>query len=454
MIMVFIPAMLIGQSTSISPYSGFGLGEIAPQGYDNSFAMGGTGFGFYDSLSINPLNPASYANFKPYNPILQVAYKGQVMNVSSSVNSEQLNNGTINNISLGFKLGKKVGWALGFNPATTVGYKIVVKEEFTDADGESFPVSFEFEGDGGYAKIYTGFAYSIFEKKDSVLGELSSLSAGVNINFYTGNKRSLYDVLFESGDFSYYNTRYEESQIISDFGFDFGVQYQTFLKKVSPTDYVNLSLGVTFNIPKNMNTKWKSFYYTYSFDADEEIFPRDTIFFNDDLNGDTFIPLRMGVGMMLDFSGKLQFALDFEEQKWDDFKQVLVINNNEIEIPNKTLVSSWRVSTGFQYTIVPLSMRKMNTPYLKTIIYRVGGRYESNYLKFEDYQLIDKAVSLGFNFPLSRSQSYSSINFGMEFGTQGTIDSGLIKQDYFNFMVGVTLLPHRFNKWFMKKKYN
>ena len=153
---------------------------------------------------------------------------------------------------------------------------------------------------------------------------------------------------------------------------------------------------------------------------------------------------------MIDFSNKFQVGIDYEKQNWDDFKQVV----NDIEIQNNALTDSWRISAGIQYTSVPLSIRKMNTPYLKMITYRLGGRYNPTYLKFENYQLIDKALSLGFNLPLSKSQSYSSINLGMEFGTQGSTDNGLIKQDYINIMVGIILLPHRFNKWFVKKKYN
>ena len=235
----FSSELLIGQTTSISPYSGFGLGELAPQGYDYSFAMGGVGFGFNDSLSINPMNPASYNNFKEYNPIFQVGYKGQFMKISSEVNSENLKNGTINNIALGFKFGKKVGWVFGFNPAATVGYNLVTKNNFTDADGKEFPVINNFQGDGGYTKLFTGFSYQVFEKKDTTLGELSSLAVGININYFSGDKRSLFDIIYDSGDFSFYNTRYEESQIIGDFGFDLGLQYQTYLKKVSPNNYIN-----------------------------------------------------------------------------------------------------------------------------------------------------------------------------------------------------------------------
>ena len=449
-LLTLLPSLVIGQTTSISPYSGFGLGELAPQGYDMSFGMGGTGIGFNDSLSVNPLNPASYGNFKRNNPVFSVAYKGQVLRLTSDINSEVLNNGTINNIALGFKLGKKLGWALGFNPATTVGYKLLVGEPFIDADGKEFPVIYSFEGDGGYTKLYTGFGYQLYERRDSISGQISSLNLGVNINYYTGNKRSLYDVQFDSGDFSYYNTRYQESQVIRDFGFDLGVQYQTFLKKVSPTDFINLSLGVSFNIPKRMKTDWESYYYTYTFDALQQVTPEDTIFYSNDLSGSSYIPLRLGIGMLLDFHGKFQIAMDWEEQAWDDYYQI--VNGNEIR--SESLSSTQRFGVGLQYTAVPVNQRKINTPYLKMVTFRLGGRYQSNYLKFEDNQLMDQAITAGFNFPLSKSQSYSSINFGMEIGRQGTQSDGLIQQEYFNFMIGLNLLPHRFNRWFVKRKYN
>ena len=111
---LFLPTCLFAQTTSISPYSGFGLGELAPQGYDYSFAMGGVGFGFNDSLSINPMNPASYSFFKNHNPIFQLGYKTQFLRLSSDVNTEQINNGTINNIAIGFKITRKIGMGIRF----------------------------------------------------------------------------------------------------------------------------------------------------------------------------------------------------------------------------------------------------------------------------------------------------------------------------------------------------
>jgi hypothetical protein len=450
LVVTFLPLILQAQTTSISPYSGFGLGELAPQGYDLSFAMGGVGFGFDDSLSINPLNPASYSNFKANNPIFQLGYKGQILKLISDVNSETINNGTVNNISLGFRISKKFGVALGFNPATTVGYNIISGETITDADGKDLPIKYEFSGEGGFTKVFAGVSYNIFEKRDTLLGITSSLSAGINFSYFTGSKQSIYQVVFNEGSSNYYSTRYQESQIIGDFGFDLGLQYQNYLKKVSSTEYVKLSLGLTFNIPKNFKTKWESYYYTFGYDALNVIIPQDTIFYSDDLQGTSYIPLRVGGGFMIDINNQLQFGADYEQQNWEDYKELV----GDVSVPNKQLTNNWRISVGGQYVIVPMRLTKLNTAYYQTITFRLGGRYSTDYLKFGDYQLVDKALSFGFKLPLSKSQSYSSINLGMEFGSKGTTENGLIKEDYFNWSLGVILLPHRFNKWFVKKKYN
>ena len=449
-VFVFWQALSYGQTTSISPYSGFGLGELAPQGYDRSFAMGGVGIGFNDSLGINPINPASYSFFKRRNPIFQVGLKGQQLNLTSELNSNSTFNFSLNNFALGFPIAKKGGLVIGVNPATTVGYNVIVAEEFTDAEDYTFPIFNKFEGTGGYTKFYIGGAYRLIEKSDSILGPLSMLSVGVNISYFGGKKYTLLDVIYADSTITYRNTKYTETQIISDFGFDFGVQYQKYIKKTSPVDYISLTLGATVNIPKFMNTKFESLIHTYQFSATGEEIIRDTTFFDDNLKGDSYIPLNYGVGLMIDINKKWQIGVDYEVQNWSNFKQVI----EGIEFRNETLTDMFRVGAGIQYNPAPIGSRKMNTSYLKLMTYRMGVRYTQQYLKFEDYQLNEKAVSFGLNLPFSKSQSYSSLNLGIEFGTSGTIENGLIQQDFLNFMIGLTLLPHRFNRWFIKRKYN
>lgn len=447
---ILLSSIAYGQTTSISPYSGFGIGEIAPKGYDRSFAMGGVGLGFNDSLAINPINPASYSFFKRQNPIFQVGLKGQKLDLKSEINSNSIFNFSMNNFVLGFPVSKRAGIVIGINPATTVGYNVVVAKEYTDAEDYTFPIFNKFEGSGGYNKFYLGGAYRIVEKTDSALGTMSVLSLGVNFSFFGGKKFSKLNVIYADSALTYKNTKYTLTEIIRDVGFDFGLQYLVYLKKTSSLKYISLSVGATANIPKFMNTQFETLYNTYQLNAGGVEFNIDTVFFSDDISGETYIPFNYGIGFMLDINKKWQIGLDYESQNWNNFKQ----NVEGVEIRNNNLTNMFKVSGGVQFNPVPMDSRKINTSYLKMITYRMGVRYTQEYLKFDDYQLKDKAVSFGLNLPFSRSQSYSSINLGIEFGTSGTIENELIQQDFINFMIGLTLLPHRFNRWFVKRKFD
>jgi hypothetical protein len=46
------------------------------------------------------------------------------------------------------------------------------------------------------------------------------------------------------------------------------------------------------------------------------------------------------------------------------------------------------------------------------------------------------------------------LNFGVELGERGTTDNNLIQERFATFRVGLTIMPGRFDNWFMKRKYN
>lgn len=52
------------QSGTNSPYSQYGLGDLADEGVGFNKGMGGVGYGFRKGNEVNPLNPASYSDRK------------------------------------------------------------------------------------------------------------------------------------------------------------------------------------------------------------------------------------------------------------------------------------------------------------------------------------------------------------------------------------------------------
>ena len=70
-------------------------------------------------------------------------------------------------------------------------------------------------------------------------------------------------------------------------------------------------------------------------------------------------------------------------------------------------------------------------------------------------QLSEYAFSLGAGFPVGRSyvpgtRTASMINVGLEYGQRGTIDNGLIKENFIRVRVGFTIN----DEWFIKRVYD
>ena len=80
--------------------------------------------------------------------------------------------------------------------------------------------------------------------------------------------------------------------------------------------------------------------------------------------------------------------------------------------------------------------------------YRAGIRYEDTGIMIRNESINDFGISFGLGLPVGRS--LSNLNVGFEFGKRGTTDSGLIKENYANFHISLSLN----DKWFIKRKYN
>ena len=51
---------VFAQNSTNSPYSQYGLGDLADEGVGFNKGMGGVGYAFHKGNEVNPLNPAAY----------------------------------------------------------------------------------------------------------------------------------------------------------------------------------------------------------------------------------------------------------------------------------------------------------------------------------------------------------------------------------------------------------
>ena len=60
LIILTFTGLTIAQTSTNSPYTRYGFGSLADQGFGNSKAMGGIAYGLRNGYQINASNPASY----------------------------------------------------------------------------------------------------------------------------------------------------------------------------------------------------------------------------------------------------------------------------------------------------------------------------------------------------------------------------------------------------------
>lgn len=65
-----------GQTSSTSPYSRFGIGNIKPENNTRTFGMGGIGYGVRGIFNVNPINPASYTAYDTLSFVADIAMLG------------------------------------------------------------------------------------------------------------------------------------------------------------------------------------------------------------------------------------------------------------------------------------------------------------------------------------------------------------------------------------------
>jgi outer membrane protein assembly factor BamA len=94
--------------------------------------------------------------------------------------------------------------------------------------------------------------------------------------------------------------------------------------------------------------------------------------------------------------------------------------------------------------------------YFKRITYRAGIRLEdtgilvSNNDSNNNFTAVnDFGISFGLGLPLKQM---SSLNISLEYGQRGTTDNNLIKENYFNVGLSLSLTASGFQAWFRERR--
>ena len=414
-LVVLVTTGAFAQADVDSPYSLFGVGQLSNSAMNVRLkGMGGVGNAIYGKGLINTNNPATLAKIDSLAFLFDAGVYFKTSNFSTSTKSERGANASFDYVAVAFGFADWWKTALGVQPYSTSGYKMVV-DGFDEGMGSYHTV---FKGSGGLNQAFWSNAFRLGKH----------FSIGANAYYVFGDTKSITTIYPDS---TYVlGTRRGVDLMVRSFMFDYGLMFDT-----QVGSGLSLSIGLTYDQQIRLKGKQTTFIRSIMETMDTDIeYLIDTIAYNGNSSSRLTMPQGFGFGFALQKDNRWTLGADFNWTQWSHFARDGVTED---------LKNSWRVAAGFEF--MPNYSSVSN--YFRRAHYRIGGNYEHGFLYLNGHNINKVGASIGISLPLPRS--LSKVNLALEVGQYGTKEDGLIRENYLRFDVGVSV----FERWFVKRKY-
>ncbi|MBR6346842.1 MAG: hypothetical protein IKR69_05585 [Bacteroidales bacterium] len=411
-----------GTYSGYSPYSVYGIGDMAKPGNARNNALGGIGIASRDHRFINTINPAAVT---ARDTLSFMADLGMTGRTSVFAQNGAKSAKTVLNISefvISFPIWRSSALMVGIAPYSNMGYNFTKSEQSLDKIGHM--------GSTETINVYgNGSVYEVFVAGGATFWK--RLSIGAEFIYYFGNLGKHSDATFGSTSISSHATGYN-LQVRSMTG-KFGLQFEQPISK-----RLIIGAGATYRLKTNLDGNMIK-YANKTIASNTSEFSRDTLGRNTGLR----LASEWGVGLSLRSPDKFLVEVDYVQSDWrkcgldaaDGFSNVGV-----------SAFSSWvarSVRAGFEYTPAANDIRY----YFKRCTYRVGAYFEESYYRVDGHPVTNIGVTFGATLPVFRG--YNGITVGFEVGQRGRTAYNLVRERYFGFNVSFNI----FDIWFQKPRY-
>ncbi len=406
-VLVFVCIISNAQEGTFSPYSFYGLGIQKFKGTVENRSMGGLSV-MADSIHLNLQNPASFGELQLTTYTVGTSYSN--FTISNANESSSGENASLDYLAVGIPAGK-FGFGFGVIPVTSVGYELNAVDE---NDQER-----RFVGKGGLNKVFLAAGVKVNK----------NLSIGLDFNYDFGtieNKAILSkpDVQFD--------TREITSSDLSAFSLSLGLVFKSMI-----SEKLELSASIvstpSFDV-ESENTRELATVIVND-GGQEGVVQREDVQVDDQ---DIELPSEFKLGSGIGQPKKWFVGAEYVYTDTGEFSNTLFIQDN-IEY---TSASKFKLG-GFY-----IPRYNSLTKYFSRVVYRAGFRYEDTGLNIDGNTIEEFGISFGVGLPVGRL--FSNANIGFEYGQRGTTDFGLIKEEFFNISLSLSLN----DKWFRKIKFN
>ncbi len=404
------------QSSTLSPYSQFGLGVLADQSQGFNRGMAGTGLAMRNGTLVNTLNPASYSAVDSLTMLFDAGLSGQYTNFKEGNTSVNARKGTFDYVVGLFRVKPQLGVSFGLLPYSDVGYNYNTSTYLNTTIGRT---TVTYDGKGGLHQAFIGAGWS----------PVKPLSLGFNMAYLWGNyTRSV----TSSATLTVNSLSKTYMASVSNYILTLGAQWQ---QPMGRKDL--LTVGATWGVGHKLNADPTCNIVNTNTST---MVSTDTTY---TIKNGLELPHSFGVGIAWEHNGSLTVAADATMQRWGCIDFPLYDENKESYILHKGLLRDrTRLSLGVDY--VPNALSRHN--YLKRVHYRIGTAYATPYYKVNGQDGPKEfSVSAGLGMPLQNAWNNRSVlNISAQWVRASATD--LITENTFRISLGLT-----FNeKWFAK----
>ena len=404
--LLLLSLQIQAQDGSPSPYSFFGLGDTSFRGTTENTAMGGIRV-YTDSIHYNINNPAALTHLKYVN--LNLGLANSFINMSDKSKSQWFSSHNMSYFSLGLPVGDKIGLGFGLVPVNSSGFQIFEKDDLG---------TYTFKGDGGNSRVFLAAAYQLTKE----------LSLGFEYQYYFGFlDHENYWIPTDQ-----YTYTKENNNV--DFGgssFKFSGLYHYPLK-----DHHYINVSADYRLTAGLKAHYKSHLQlvtpTPSGNSIVEVLNRA------EKNTTVDFPASFNGGVGYGKQNQWFIGLEYNLQSMRSFRNPF-FDPSYLQYKNASAIK-----IGGFYTPQHNSITK----YWKRITYRAGGYYKNTGMILYDTPITDFGITFGLSLPAIKG--ISNLNFGIELGQRGKVTNRLVKEQYVNFHIGLSLN----DRWFIKRKIN
>lgn len=394
-----------------SPYSSYGLGDFAYQGLPHNYGMGETGIAMPSMWHINLQNPSMLINNSLSS--FQVGLMGDIRNYENVTETSSRTSASLRFLALSFPVVRN-RWSTSFAliPYSSSDYRTFSVDSITNTMAEISRST----GEGGLTQLVWANGIRMYK----------SLALGVKASYVFGLKKRETAVFLSGTETSSSSSiAYEESASYSDFLFSLSASY-----KLKLADRRYLNFGAVYDFSQTLDGEEDIVFQRLGSSGlpqqIQQIRENDPISYG--------LPQSVGVGLSYEYVNRVKVGADVTVKNWES------VANDEVAVD---LRNTMDLSLGASWIPNPQSV----TSYLSRVNYRLGFSIKQSPYLVNNTAINDFGINFGTSFPVS---SYSSMDAAFKFGQRGVTEDNLVKETYFQIVIGATIN----DQWFIKRRYD